>query len=62
MGFLLQTISIGSVCFVAFLALYFVLILISNFIQTKKNKVKSFDNRKDIITFSNSINDIAKSY
>lgn len=62
MGFLLQTIGIGSIFLIVFLALYFVLILVSNFIQSKKNRVGYIKNSKDIVIFSDTSNHTANSF
>ena len=61
MGLLLQTISIGSICLIIFFALYFVSILISNFIQSKKNRVRYVNNKKDTVIFSGTVNNTANS-
>ena len=62
MGLLLQIISVASICFIIFVTLYFLLILLMNFIQSKKNKTRNFDNQNDLIIFSGSGDNTIRSF
>ena len=62
MGLLLQIVSVASICFIIFVTLYFLLVLLMNFIQSKKNKTRNFNNQKDVIIFSGAGENTIKSF